>query len=177
MKNQSKQITTVLAGLALTIGLTLSSCKKPEKGETGPKGETGATGAQGQAGPQAKTFNFILTFAAGDTYQSYSGITGFNADDVIMVYKVYETLGTTKYWTQLPWVVSNYVNIVPEFSESTGLLFINTEKADGTVGSPWTTTNTFDFKAVLISSSQRAANPNINWKNYTEVKKVLKLKD
>lgn len=101
MKNQSKQITTVLAGLALTIGLTLSSCKKPEKGETGPKGETGATGAQGQAGPQAKTFNFTLTFAAGDTYQSYSGITGFNADDVIMVYTVYETLGTTKYWTQL----------------------------------------------------------------------------
>ncbi len=165
------KIKTIIA--ICVIALTLVNCKK----ELGPKGDKGDTGAQGQPGPQAKTFNFSLTFNAGDTYKSYSGITGYNADDIIMTYIKYETLGTEGYWTQLPYLVGNSVNFVPEFGDQTGLLFINTEKADGTAGSPWASTATFDFKAVLISSSQKLAHPNLNWKNYNEVKQVLKLKD
>lgn len=169
------------------MALTFSNCKKPEKGEKGDmgaKGDTGATGAIGAAGANgtngvdAKTFNFTLTFNSGDLFQSYSGITGFNADDVVITYVKWETLGGTNYWTQLPVVVSNWINIIPEFSETTGNMFINTEKADGTTGSPWTTNgNTFAFKAVLISSSQKQAHPNLNWADYSEVKQVLKLKD
>ena len=178
MKTTIKPITTVLASMALTLGLTLSSCKKPEKGEAGPKGETGATGAQGQAGPQAKTFNFSLTFAIGDTYQSYGGITGFNADDVLLVYVFNANYGSD-YYVQLPYMSggSSGINYYAEFSEANGFLFINTENADGTTGSPWTSSTTLKFKAVLISSAQRSANPNVNWKNYSEVKKVLNLKD
>lgn len=56
-------------------------------------------------------------------------------------------------------------------------MFINTKKADGTAGSPWTATSTIAFKAVLISSTQRQAHPNLNWANYDEVKQVLHLKD
>lgn len=155
------------------IALTLGSCKK----EPGPKGDTGATGAQGQAGPQAKTFNFSLTFNAGDTYKSYSGVTGYTAGDIVMTYIKYETLGTEGYWTQLPYLVGNAVNFVPEFGDQTGLLFINTEKADGTSGSPWGSTSSYDFKAVLITVAHRLAHPNVNWKNYSEVKEALKLKD
>lgn len=179
------KIKTLLA--ICVMALALSSCKKEpikgdkgekgDKGDTGATGQTGATGANGTNGVDAKTFNFTLTFNAGDTYQAYSGITGYNADDVIITYIKWETLGGTNYWTQLPVVVSNFVNIIPEFSETTGNMFINTEKADGTAGSPWTTSNTFAFKAVLISSAQRQAHPNLNWANYTEVKQALHLQD
>jgi hypothetical protein len=119
-----KSITIVLASMALTLGLIVSSCKKPEKGETGPKGETGASGVQGQAGPQAKTFNFSLTFNAGDTFKSYSGITGYTADDVVLTFIKYETLAGEGYWTQIPYLIGNAVNFVPEFGEQSGLLFI-----------------------------------------------------
>ncbi len=33
------------------------------------------------------------------------------------------------------------------------------------------------FRVVIISASNRLANPNVNWKNYDEVKKVLNLQD
>ena len=169
MNKTIKTMTTLMAGLALTLGLTFSSCKK---GDTGPKGETGADGI---AGPQAKTFNFNLTFSSGDTYKSYSGITGYDADDVVIVYVMYETLAGTNYWTQLPVILSNAVSFVPEFSETSGFLFINTLKASGAAGSPWTSTSTLAFKAVLIKSSQIAANPNINYKDYNAVKSAFKL--
>ncbi len=169
IKTTAGQTAKIIATLFVACSLIFSSCKK---GDTGP---AGATGPQGSPGPQAKTFNFNLTFNTGDTFQSYSGVTGFDADDVVMVYAKYETLGTTDYWSQLPVVIGNVVNFVPEFSDQTGFLFINTLKADGTTGSPWTATTTIAFKAVLIKSSQIKIHPNVNWSNYTEVKKTFNL--
>lgn len=175
-----KSITTVLASMALTLGLIVSSCKKPEKGETGPKGETGASGATGQPGPQAKTFVFNLTFNAGDTFKSYAGVTGFNTDDVLLVYIFNANYGSD-YYVQLPYMIGGAgaagVHCYAEFSETSGNLFINTEWADGAAGSPWSSSVTLKFKAVLISSSQFKAHPNTNWKNYAEVKAELNLKD
>ncbi len=168
------KLKTIITICAIT--LTFSACKK-EVGPKGDKGETGATGAQGQPGPLAKTFNFSLTFNPGDTFKSYSGITGFTSGDVVMTYMKYETLGTESYWTQIPYLVANAVNFVPEYGEQTGLLFINTEKADGSSGSPWGSTASFDFKAVLITTSHRMAHPNVDWSNYPEVKQALNLKD
>jgi len=189
MRKTMKTIITVVA----VVAIAFTGCKKEvtgpkgdkgDKGETGAAGTTGATGATGStgatgaAGPQAKTFNFQLTFNSGDTYKVYSGVTGFNADDVILTFVKYENLPSQSYWTQLPLMLPGFVNIFPEFGESTGQLFINTQKTDGTTGSPWTTSNnTFDFKAVLISSSQRQAHPNVNWNDYNEVKEVLNLQD
>jgi hypothetical protein len=158
----------VIATLFVAFGLMFTSCKK---GDTGPKGD------KGDAGPQAKTFNFNLTFNSGDTFKSYSGITGFDTDDVVMVYVKYETLGSTDYWSPLPVIINNLVNFIPEFSDQTGHLFINTLNANGTSGSPWTSTATFAFKAVLIKSSQRIANPNVNYNDYNAVKKAFDLKD
>lgn len=172
MKKTIKTIATVFAGIAITLSLS-TSCKKAEKGDTGP---TGATGSQGQSGPQAKTFNFNLTFVSGDTFKNYTGITGFDPDDVILTYAKYETLGTTDYWVALPAVIGT-VNFIPEFSDVTGNGYINTLKSNGTSGSPWTSTNTFAFKIVLIKSAQRLANPNVNYKDYNAVKKVFSLKD
>tara|TARA_R110001592_G_scaffold142757_1_gene365067 strand:+ start:69 stop:596 length:528 start_codon:yes stop_codon:yes gene_type:complete len=159
--------------------LTTFSCTKEGKqGETGQQGATGAVGPQGDPGPQAKTFNFNLTFNAGDTYKSYNGITGFDADDVLLVYIFNANYGAD-YYVQLPYILggSTGINIYAEFSEVEGFLFINTENANGTSGSPWTSTTTLGFKAVLISSSARLANPDVDYSNYYEVKGYFNLKD
>lgn len=176
MKTTIKKMTAVIAGLALMLSAT-TSCKKGDTGPQGEKGATGATGAQGEAGPQAKTFNFSLTFSSTVNYGAFNGITGYDADDAILFYTKYETLSGTDYWAPLPVVLANTVNIIPEFSNTTGNVFINTLKANGQTGSPWTTTTTLAFKAVLIKSSQRLLNPTVNYNNYSEVKKVFNLKD
>lgn len=163
---------------ALAFGLMFIGCKK--EGPQGPVGPAGPTGATGQAGPQAKTFVFSLTFNSGDTFKSYSGITGFNTDDVVIVYIHNNTYGGTDYYTQLPYMTdagSGGVNVWPEMNETNGSLFINTTWADGTSGSPWSSSVTYKFKAVLISSSQFIKYPNLNWANYNEVKSTLKLVD
>ncbi|WP_430401793.1 hypothetical protein [Fluviicola sp.] len=154
--------------LLLIIVLGISSCKK----QVGPQGETGATGA---AGPDAKTFNFNLTFTASDTYQSYSGVTGYDEGDVVLTFIYYKQLSGTNYWVQLPLVSSGTINIFAEFSETNGNLFINTEKADGSAGSPWTSTNTFMFKAVLIKSSGLIKHPDVDLTNYEQVMETFKL--
>lgn len=165
---QMKKLQSIgIAILLLIASTTFNACKKPEKGETGP---------QGPAGPQARTFNFTLTFFPGDTYNYYGGIIGYNTDDVILTYVVYETIGSTNYYTQIPATFGN-LNIFPEFSESTGFLYINTLRADGVSGSPWSASSTLAFRAVLISSSQIAANNDIDFKNYKEVKERFNLKD
>jgi len=179
---QKSKINTkkVIATLFVACALIIISCKKGDTGPAGDKGATGNTGATGQPGPQAKTFVFNLTFNAGDTFKSYAGVTGFNTDDVLLVYIFNANYGSD-YYVQLPYMIGGAgaagVHCYAEFSETSGNLFINTEWADGTAGSPYTSSVTFKFKAVLISSSQFKAHPNTNWKNYAEVKSVLNLKD
>ena len=163
-----KIITILTIGLLIT-GIT-SSCKK----EVGPQGVQGVQGVQG---PDAKTFNFNLTFNSGDTYQSYNGITGYDSGDVVLTFALYETLGSTGYWLQIPAVISGVANFIPEFSETTGNLFINTKKTDGTTGSPWTSTSTLKFKAVLIKSTGIIKNPDLDLTDYTAVKKAFNLSE
>lgn len=186
-KNQTmKTIKRITLLVLISSILTTFSCTKEGKqgpagtngtnGASGPTGPTGPSGVDGIPGPQAKTFNFSLTFNAGDTYKSYGGITGYDADDVILFFVHYETLSSTAYWSSLPMIFST-LNIVPEFSDQTGFVFINTLKSNGTAGSPWTSTSTLNFKAVLVKSSQMIANPNIDYSNYYEVKGAFNLKD
>lgn len=173
MKTKKTTITMLCAAMALTLGLLFTSCKKAE---TGPKGETGTTGTQGVPGPSAKTFTFNCTFNSTTSFVSYSGITGFDTDDVLLFFVKYETLGTTSYWASMPLIIGN-VNYIAEFSETSGLVFVNALKADGTTGSPFTSNVTLAFKAVLIKSAQRLANPTVNLNDYAAVKKSYNLID
>jgi hypothetical protein len=121
----------------------------------------------------AKTFNFDLTFNAGDTYQSFSGITGYEPGDVVISF-----VKTDSYlWVQMPVILYNYVNLLPEFSENTGNLFINTLFADGSAGSPWTSPTSASFKAVLIKSSGLIQHPDVDLTSYSAVKKAFNLID
>lgn len=151
-------------GLALGF-IILSSCK-------GPKGDTGSIGPDG---PGATTFNFQLTFNPGDTYKSYGGITGFDENDVVIVYMFSATYGSD-YYVQLPYMLTTTsANIWPEFSEDSGNIFINTTKPTDINASPWTSSITLGFKAVLIKS--KSFIEDVNYKNYEEVQEVYNLKD
>ena len=149
----------------MTIVTLISSCKKEDMSKYATKDELANYGA--------KTFNFDLTFNAGDTYQSFSGITGYEPGDVVISF-----VKTDSYlWVQMPVILYNYVNLLPEFSENTGDLFINTLFADGSAGSPWTSPTSASFKAVLIKSSGLIQHPDVDLTSYASVKKAFKLID
>ncbi len=149
----------------MTIVTLISSCKKEDMSKYATKDELANYGA--------KTFNFDLTFNAGDTYQSFSGITGYEPGDVVISF-----VKTDSYlWVQMPVILYNYVNLLPEFSENTGNLFINTLFADGSAGSPWTSPTSASFKAVLIKSSGLIQHPDVDLTSYSAVKKAFNLID
>lgn len=127
--------------------------------------------------PEATTFNFNLTFGAGDTVMSYTGITGFTDNDVVLLYVYNDQIAGENYYVQLPYTALNLVNFYGQFSSTTGKVYVHTEKADGTAGSPWTSTNTFAFKAVLISSKSLLFNQDIDYSDYQAVKARFHIKD
>jgi hypothetical protein len=153
------------------VSILFSACKKE-----GPQGPQGSQGPQGEVGPQAKTYNFSLTFDPGETFESFSGITGFDDNDVVMTYVNADNIGGVSSWVQLP-AIFNYTNFVPEFFEDNGQLFINLMDANGYEFVSFPSSTSFNFKAVHIKSSGRKANPNVDFTNYEEVKKVFKLVD
>lgn len=168
-----KKTIKFLCGALVAIALVTTSCKK----DPGPKGDTGAQGPQGIPGPSAKTYTFAANFSSTSQYYSYSGLIGlYTADDAILVYVMNATYSAVDYYVQLPYVVGGSVNVYAEVGE-TGIIFINTDKANGTSGSPWTSNVSFKFKAVVIKSSQLKKHPDINLKDYNEVVQTFNIKD
>jgi len=124
----------------------------------------------------AKTHHFSLTFEPGDTWKKYTGISDFDTNDVVLVYVWSNTYSGENYWIQLPHIYnSNSINIWPEFGEDSGDLFINTTWADGSAGSPWSSSTTLDFKAVRIPSSGMIKHPDLDYSNYDEVARAYNL--
>lgn len=165
----------------LTIGLlfigmtTLVGCKKEDMSKYATKDDLNNYATNSDLNnSQAKVFNFSLTFTAGSTFKSYSGVTGFEPGDIVVTYIKYETLGSETYWTGLPATIGGSVNFYPEFGEDTGLLYINTLNNSG--NSPWTSSNTFAFKAVLIKANGLKANPNLDLSNLEKVSEAFDLK-
>jgi len=145
--------------LLLSVALLFSNCKKDEHEHT-PE-------------PQNKTFSYNLTFAAGSTYEEYNGVTGFDANDVLLTYMFTDNFGQN-FYTLIP-ITSDDITFYPEFSENSGQLFINAIWADGTAGSVFASSVTFSFKTVLIKSSAIANRPDVDLNNYKEVVKAFNL--
>ncbi|MGZ4099573.1 MAG: collagen-like triple helix repeat-containing protein [Bacteroidia bacterium] len=159
----------LLIGIAVTSG-----CKKGDKGDTGP---AGPTGSQGQAGPSAKTYTFTGTFDASITVAGYTGIIAdFSTGNTVIVYALNNIYSGTNYYVQTPYVASGTVNIYAEVGDD-GNVFVHTDKADGTAGSPWAATTPIDFKAVLIKSSFLKEHPNWDLSTYDKAKSLLNLRD
>ena len=173
MKQVIKTMTVSIVGILLTFGLTLSACKKVEKGPAGPTGLTGATGATGANGPEAKTYNVTYNYAAGETYRYYSGVTDFEPDDALLIYLVYTSVGGETLCTPISATVYG-VDYLTLFAESTGAISFYTYSA-GTYSSPWSTNQEVRYKIVHIKSSGLIKHPNVDLSNYEDVKVAYNL--
>ena len=123
--------------------------------------------------PQATVFK--LAFSPSVYKNSYSGIKGYTKGDVLLVYG-WSKIDGEDAWGALPgtvyhsdsqtgWVIRSF-----KFKENSGELYIYTNNADGTSGSPWTKDMLFQYKAVVIKSSAIQQNPDVDLNNYEEVK-------
>ena len=170
-------MTTVFAGLALTLGLTLTSCKK---GDTGPAGPAGTNGTNGNANVKSKTI-----FVAGSEWINTPGqstvtklVTEITTDIVNNgAVLVYIDNGSNN-WSAIPTTVADPSGLVLTFGydiEPGKLILSTTVNANVTLTAA-TFSNT-NFRIVTIAASGRVANPNLNYNDYNAVKKAFNLKD
>lgn len=178
MKKINKTIMTVIAGVALTLGLTLASCAK--KGDTGPAGPAGTNGTNGNANVKSKTI-----FVAGSEWinspgeSSVTKIVSEISTDIVNTgaVLVYIDNGGNN-WTALPATTTSTTGLVISFGYDIepGKLILTAEvNANITLtASAFGNTN---FRIVNIAGSGRLANPNLNYNDYNAVKKAFNLKD
>jgi hypothetical protein len=152
-----------LGMLAVAAGLFLASCSK--EGPAGPKGDTGATGATGASGPQAKTFDFSLTYNVGDSLKTYT-MTGSSATDVALTYYKF----SDNSYMQLPYFSPDGSGfyIIPYFYPANGNLDVEIPKRISTAA-------TINIRSVLIKSSAKVAG--LDYSNYNAVKAYYHLAD
>ncbi len=164
-----KNLKSILAICLLSILIT--SCTKD--GETGPQGPQGPQGAAGTNGSSNVTsFTFGISSSAwihgsGDVYyyvKSYSiaDVTG----SAVMVY-IKDSYGS---WVAMP--VSDWLYVGDQF-----IYRYNSGGFELDYYYSVRPSSTRYFKAVIIPPASRAANPNVNYSNYQEVKAAFNLAD
>lgn len=166
----------ILMLLVITSISTIIGCAKDGKdglpGPAGPKGETGASG------PNAKYYDFTLTFGTSVTSQTYNMPSMSMYDKVTFVYldKGYKDWVMLPYYENSPgYVPVNYVAVCDEILER---ITVRTDRGDNQTGSPWASNNVQrSFRAVVIETSAKLTNPNIDYSNYEEVNKFFKLEE
>jgi hypothetical protein len=161
-KNMKSKISLLILGGGL---LLLGACTK--EGARGPQGATGATGADGNAnviGSNPVTITWETADSTLSATLTDADITQDVVDNgLVEVYKEYND-GS---WTNLPDV--NGINSTV-FNFYAGGLTLYDQNADGTLpANPGNQT----FRIVIIPSSQRKANPNVNWSSYNAVKALV----
>jgi hypothetical protein len=188
---------TFPAIVLLAITIVFAYCtKEGPAGPAGPQGAQGATGSTGAAGAQgpqgpAGTANVIYSNWIDVTYQG-SDSTGWSAEipatqlvDSIIdkgEIKVYWNIGSDstndQFVVALPifdaTLANQIITINNYFSPQTILLLSNLNLSSFTRGN----FHHFRYRYILIpggTAAGRAAN--IDWKNYEQVKKYLRLKD
>lgn len=174
------------AVVLLTAIMTISCSKdgaNGANGATGPAGPAGANGTNGTNGNAnvigSNTFTFSTsnwTSQSGGVYWT-SGITGAtiitqNIVDkgIVSVFRMYTSGGQTA-WAPLP---DTNINQNLSFVYSVGKIDLIMQNTNGVaISNPGAMT----LRYVVISPSNKAANPNTNWNDYEQVKEALHLID
>ncbi len=157
--------------LAAAVVMFSAACTKtgPQgpQGVQGPQGQTGAAGANGVDGTNANVVGsapFTVTAWSQNGnyyYADFSLATITNSVVNSGIVEVFKKYGTTD-WTNLP-DISGKTSTV--FNFYNGGFSIYVQNSDGTLPAyPGTQT----FRTVVITSTQRIANPKTDWKNYKE---------
>jgi len=190
METTIKKTVTVIAGVVLTLGLLLTSCKKPEKGDkgdTGASGATGATGATGLTGAtgasgtngNANVTSVTLSVTAWTwdatnsqrtaTFSSLSVLTPSVVNNGAVL--LYQLLGTSYIPIPVTVKISPTVQEHDYYIYDIGILQIYIEYSDFSDPNPPPAT----YKLITIPPA--IIKPNVNVKNYAEVIKAYNLQD
>lgn len=176
LKSIMKKVKTLLLSTILVV--MFNGCAKD--GETGP---AGPAGKDGNSNVHSQTFNINpsqwyhvgVNGQAGDGYQTdetCSLITTdiLNSGAVLVYYSTNNSL-----WNSLPLTVpySGFSQSILVQYSLNQISFIVADSDNNTVQPAVV----IYFKVVVMSSTQKVSNPNINWNNYNEVQAVFNLKD
>lgn len=162
---------TLFTGIVIVTSLAFSGCRKD--GPVGPQGPQGPAGINGNANVLGSTTlsvsssNWIAN--GNEWYDTF--ILGTITQDIVDkgAVMVYEQFNTT--WVALPYTLGITGR---SFDFYLGGGHIYSANADGTASAnPGNQT----YRFVVISASNRMTHPNVNYKNYEEVKKAFNLKD
>lgn len=162
------------AVILLTAIMTVSCSKDGATGPTGATGAAGTNGINGNAnviGTNTLTVSTWTSYSSGSlwgTSLSATGITQSIVDKGIVSVFIGDSSGS---WTSMPYTIGN-----TSWFYSFGVGFINIYKTNtnlAAIANPGSQT----FRVVIISASNKMANPNTDWKDYNQVKEVLHLQE
>jgi hypothetical protein len=170
MKKTIISMTSVIAGLALTLGLTLTSCQKGDTGPAGEKGAAGTNGTNGVANIQTTTITLngsAWTFdSAENSYDATLTVPGIT-QSIMDKGTIQVFMGDATELVPLP-IAFGLLQI--HYSFSPGQVFLSLRLSDGSVPS---SPGTEQFKVVIIPPAMMK--PNVNYKNYDEIKAAYNL--
>lgn len=159
----------------LILPFIINSCKKGDTGPTGPEGQSGNSNI-------VSTTYSVSSWSWSSPYYyqnlSVPALTPTNVNSAaVMVY--FNTSGTT--WLALPYTQYNSpYDYFMGFSTSEGNVqvtwFYDSSLSSGSSPSTYYG-STIQFKVVVIPPAARIRNPNVDLRNYEEVKQAYGLKD
>jgi hypothetical protein len=162
------------AVVVLTAFMTFS-CSKD--GATGPAGANGINGNANVVGslPFSTASSNWGALNGGTVWTaSMTGQTAITQSvvdkGIVSVFRKYTSGGVTE-WSPLP---DTNTNINISYNFGVGNITFYAQSTNGVVIS---NPGIITFRYVIITPSNKLANPNTNWKNYEEVKLALHLKD
>ncbi len=165
-----KTIKTITTAVVLTLILGLSSCKK---GDTGPAGSQGTAGTNGSANVQSFTVttnNASWGLDGSNSYTSAINVTAINSSVLNGgTIQVFIGDGTSTEWGALPF---SYSIVQYNYSYKVGQVLLSVSLSTGAAPS---NPGGQQFKIVVIPPAKII--PNVNIKNYEDVKKAYNLVD
>ena len=176
MKKTFRTMTMVLAGMALTLGLTVSSCKKAEQG---PKGEDGKNG---NANVKTKIYTVTPGLWNGNSTTPYEVTVNVpeisNAEtEAVIIY--YSDAPSGNYWYPLATEYSTSGSgsslSVFQFTGAIKTGRLDLSWVDYYSSAYHAPSGTLYFKIVVIPPAKVISS--VDTKNYTQVKAAYNLKD
>jgi hypothetical protein len=161
--------------LIFTVGFFSLSCS--EDGADGKDGINGVNGNANVLGSQEFTTsssNWGSILGGTVWTANLTGATSITQDvvnrGIVSVFRKYTNNGVVQ-WAPLPDTNTN-INISYQYGVGT-ITFL----AQSTNAVAFSNPGAITFRYVVVSPSNRMANPNTNWKDYNQVKAALNLRD
>jgi hypothetical protein len=171
MKQFSKTISTLVTGMVLLLGLTISSCKKAEAGPAGKNGQDGNANVQSTGEIDLGSLTWAYQ-SAGDAYVTIYPMAAVTQDVVdkglVMAY-----IKTTDGWAALPFsaVMYDTDNITFEVMNGAVRFYYRGNDESTTTVDPSITT--LIVRIVIVPAMIKK--PNVDHYDYEEVKEAYQL--